>query len=117
MGRKRARLEALDGIEMRVTWQDVERNEREGVTTFETFDRPPARARLLAAVTAFAVFIPIAVFGWFALRDSGGSVVGVDDAPIAIVTLSENGPDGDFPSATLTFEGQTQLGQFGSGGW
>lgn len=117
MGRKRARLDALDRMQMQVSWQDVERHERDGVTTFETYDRPPTRTRLIAAATAFAVFIPIAVFGWFALRDSGGSVVGVDDAPIAIVTLSEDGPEGDFPSAMLTFGGQTQLGQFGSGGW
>jgi hypothetical protein len=116
MGRKRARLDALDGIEMRVTWQDVERNEREGGTTFETFDRPPARARLIAAVTAFAVFIPIAVFGWFALRDSGGSVVGVPETPEVVLTLTETGPD-ELPSATLSIDGRTQVGHPGGGSW
>jgi hypothetical protein len=75
MARKRTPLDALDRLEMRVSWQDVERRS-EDVPTLEAFRPPPRRTRLVAAATAFAVFVPMAIFAWVALRSSDEPVIG-----------------------------------------
>lgn len=118
MERKRVRLDALDRVEMPVSWRDVEfRRPDPSGPIVDRSDRPSPRARLVAAVIAFAVFVPVAVFGWMAWRSPSETSVGIGEAPTAVLTLSETGPDGDFPSATLSFDGQTQQGQIGSGSW
>ena len=86
MGRMRTPLDRLDRLEMRVSWLDVERRAAEGTPAFEP--SRPRRARLIAAATAFAVFVPVAVFAWSALRTS-------DPAPVG------SGPEVFFPTWTM----------------
>ncbi len=70
MARKRARLDGLDRLEMPVSWQEVDERSRGGVMSFEAEPGRSRRTRVVAAITAFAVFVPIVVFAWFALRDA-----------------------------------------------
>jgi hypothetical protein len=84
----------------------------------------PTRSRVLAAAAAFAVFVPVVVFGWFAVRDGERPVVPAepsDPAPVATGEGLEASmvalPDGSMPELTLTFEGVSWSYFAQSGEW
>jgi hypothetical protein len=80
---------------------------------------PPRRDRVVAGVVALVVFAAAGTFAWRALRPGESERVPVGPAqPRATVTFLGSDPEyPGYPSASLTFEGETRAGQVSSYGW